>query len=276
MRLAFFFILCFLFSSLHAEIEVPDQLDPSMLSEDMAYALPTPSQLVKALHQSKLSIDPTRDYDILNTNFKKLSEVSEAELAFTLGRVFALVGLSLDGISNENMLNIAQRIHEGADHLTLPENIDKEIKKRYNRFINSRGLNRRELILAFTEARSAMTSQLKRGQSMNEDEKRKCRLYATCLELGIWYQSLSLVLDKAQSKQDYISITEIFFMKDVIEYFNKQIGELSVHYQSSTFFKLLQNTDIMVQKSMTDKVVDAKEGVALKNFLSRFVFNGAK
>lgn len=264
-----FIPLSYLFSE---EWEVPDRLDVVAIDESSTYSLPSPNELLMAAKKRGVQIDPKKGFTIFKTELDGLAKLSRVEAVFVLGRMFAVAGLSYENLSNENILNLAEKLHKGVRVIKFPDALRDELDVHYTNFLRQPKIERQELIVAFTNSRSSLISLLHDKERVSKEDRESMKTLGVSLELGLWFQSLSLALEQAKGEKQLKAINQIFLMEDILSYFDKTLKDTTKKGIKSPFLNMLLQINQLLQKSSSDGVLSLEERNIIQSRLSTIIY----
>lgn len=206
-----------------------EPVKPAATSEDDAFfALPSPNEILVESEKRGMKIAVgKKDMQVVGVDLEKLAQEDPARACFAMGRIFAVAGYRFKDLSNASLLAIAQKIYGGTKGLDLPESIRAELTRCYGTMLATPKWERADLMLAFTAARSSLLFMLKDPAKVKAEDRARVDALGASLELGLWYQSLSLALSSVQSEDMARAFREVYMMDDVIAYFDTRLGRMA-------------------------------------------------
>lgn len=240
-------------------------------ADDIFFALPSPNEILVETERQGLSIEITRENSkVLKTDFGKLAEESPAKTAFIMGRIFAIAGFKFKELNNANLLGLAGKIYKGTQSLDLPEIVRVELDTQYRKMLDNPKWERDELMIAFTAARSSLMFLLKGTDKIDKDVKPRVEALGASLELGIWFESLYLALEKLEQSQ-LDAYYDVFLMDDVLEYFDRGLKKALVGVPDENFYTVLKKVNDETLAVIEDGKLNQEECESLKKSLAALI-----
>jgi hypothetical protein len=258
--ISIFFSLVFLFSSVFI-----------YANEDDFFGLPSPSEILMDAESEGLKIILTKkNSKVLRTNLEELAKKSKYETAFAMGRIFSIAGFSFKKLRKDRILQLASKMYVGTAALKLPAVINNEITGYYTKMLRNPKWERSELMIFFTSARSSLMYLMKDKKKVKEEEYPMVQSIACALELGMWFQGLSLALENLKPEQAE-NYGNVFIDEDVLNYFDKSLKESLKFKKYPQLFDKLANVNNYTLEMLKDEKVDMAELEKLKTKLSEVI-----
>jgi hypothetical protein len=240
-------------------------------AEDSFFDLPSPGEILMDAESEGLKIVMTpQNMKVLRTDLKTLAKKNKHEAAFVMGRMFALAGFNFKKLSISNILGLANKMYVGTASLKLPPVINNEITGYYAKMLKRQKWERAELMIFFTSARSSLMFLMKDKTRVKKNEYPDVQAISCALELGMWFQSLSLALEnlKPEQAENYGSV---FIDEDILGYFSTSLKESLKHNKSPEMFKNLTAINDYTLEILKDEKVEISELNILKTKLSEVI-----
>jgi hypothetical protein len=236
--------------------------------DDAFFGLPSPSEILMDAEAEGLKIKINKNNSqILRADLKKIAEKNKYEAAFAMGRIFAIAGFSFKKLKTQNILSLANKMYIGTAALKLPEVINNEITGYYTKMLKNPKWERTELMIFFTSARSSLMYLMKDQKKVKKDEYPVVQTVSTALELGMWYQALSLGLENLNPEQAE-NYGSVFIDEDILEYFDSCLKESLKFNIHPTLIKELNSINKFTLEILKDEKVNISELNDLKSKLN--------
>ena len=237
-------------------------------NDDAFFGLPSPSEILMDAESEGLKIVINKNNSrILRANLKEIAEKNKYEAAFAMGRMFAIAGFSFKKLKTQNILSLANKMYVGTAALNLPEIINNEITGYYTKMLKNPKWERAELMIFFTSARSSLMYLMKDRKKVKESEYPVVQTTSTALELGMWFQGLSLALENLKPEQAS-SYGSVFIDEDILGYFNSCLEESLKFNKHPTLIKELDSINKFTLEILKDEKVEISELNSLKSKLN--------
>ena len=235
------------------------------------FVLPSPNEILSESEKLGLNVKITKENSkILRTKFEDLAKTDRLQATYAMGRVFAVAGFSFSNLNNAVILAIAGKIFSGTKALKLPPAVNDEIVAQYQKMLKKPKWEREELMISFTAARSSLMFLLKDSNKVLPEERTELEALATCIEMGIWYQSIYLALENLPAEK-ISAFYELYMDEDVVNYFDKMLKHSMKKFPDSQFLKGLLDVNQACSRIMEDDKLDAAELKNLKPLVQKVV-----
>lgn len=236
-------------------------------ADDSFFGLPSPSEILLDAESEGLKITITsKNAKVLRTDISKIAKTDKYQAAFTMGRVFSVAGFSFKKLNNAMILKLAQKMYMGTASLKLPEVINNEITGYYQKMLKNPKWERAELMIFFTSARSSLMFLMKDESKIDKKAFPEVHSLGCALELGMWFQSLSLALENLSPEQSE-SYASVFMDSDILDYFDANLKKAIQFEKSPQFFKQLYSIHQKTLSILENESFNHKSFTALQTKL---------
>ncbi|MBF0243769.1 MAG: hypothetical protein HQL31_00665 [Planctomycetes bacterium] len=233
------------------------------------FALPSPAEIIAASESQGLQISLSRkNAGVLKLDLLKLATDSKPGASFAIGRIFSIAGFSFKQLSNQVILQLASKVFIGMKAMKLPATIEGEMEHQYQQMLKNPSMDRAEIMISFTAARSSLMFLMKDPKRVSSEERALIEPLGTSLEAGLWFQSLMLAVEGVDS-QHLAALADIFFVEDVIDYFDVTLKKAASLSSEKAFFGSLQNLNRLCREIIADKTISLEEVASLKPILEK-------
>lgn len=236
--------------------------DLAALESDV-YLLPSPNEIMKAARLKGLKIESSAAFPVFSTDISSLARIDRLGTAFVLGRMFASGGLNYETLSNESILKLSEVLHNGIIGLKLPDSILGEIGRQYRSFLEQPRIQREELILSFTEARSSLLTLLQEDSEFPASERDEVRALATALEAGLWLQSLCLFIENNHGETANSAIQELLLQDEVLGYFDEKMARLDKSHRGTLLLREIHSLLDIIRVAKGDGKLSPEDANAI-------------
>lgn len=240
------------------------------VQDDDFFPLPSPSEVLSESDRQGMKIVVSeKSLSVVGTDLEKLAKEKPAKAAFAMGRIFSIAGYKFKELSNTVLLQLAGKIYLGMDGLGLPPAIKTEVVGFYGKMLGNPKWERGELMLTFTAARSSLLFLLKDPAKVKPEERPAVSALGSCLEMGIWYQSVKLAMDSIQGEQNLRTFHELYLMDDVLEYFSASLSRMRGDFPDEVFYSRLADANKEMRLLSGQEKISANELGGLKSALEK-------